>query len=196
VAKLKVRRQQKKFVYIHNDLGNAAHFHKERIVQRHSAGDKNGLALDCMACLIILAFSVEAQFNFLGLKIVPNWYERDKFSEKQKKIFKALKIKPDMSQRPFVTLVKLKEFRDLVAHGKPIEVETDEVLVATNEELDIFSGLRGSWETFCERDFVEQAYHDVEKVWEELLKKSGLQHCDTLTRGDHSISVIEKISDF
>lgn len=195
MAKLKVRRQQKKFVYIHNDLANAAHFHKERIEQRHRAGDMKGLGLDCMACLIILAFTVEAQLNFLGLKLVENWKERDKLSSKQSRLFKALGLTPDMAQRPFSTLHELKGFRDLVAHGKPMEVQTDEVLVATNEELDIFRGLEGSWERYCKADFVAVAYQDVDEIWNVLLERSGLKHFDTVTHGEHSISVIQRISD-
>jgi hypothetical protein len=48
-------------LYVHNDLMNAADFLKRRIDKRIEEGDRDGIGLDIMACLTIMAFAFEAQ---------------------------------------------------------------------------------------------------------------------------------------
>ena len=75
-TKIKGRSQGKKYVYIHNDLSNAAFHFKTIIEARLKMDDRNGITFDCMACLVMCAFSFEAYITFLGSKIIENWNER------------------------------------------------------------------------------------------------------------------------
>lgn len=63
-------------VYPHNDLLNLAHFQRETIRRKLATEDHDGIKLDCLSCLISLAFSVEALVNFVGHKKVSKWRER------------------------------------------------------------------------------------------------------------------------
>ena len=75
MVKIKVRRQQKKRIYIHNDLSNAAFYFMKRIESRLQNNDQEGIAFDHMAFLILSAFAFEARINFLGKKLITNWRE-------------------------------------------------------------------------------------------------------------------------
>ena len=78
-----------------------------------------------MPGLTLLAFGVEARFNFLGAKRIADWTERAPAIEKIKKVSAHLGVELDFKVRPYLSLAKLKEFRDTLAHGQPVEKEID-----------------------------------------------------------------------
>ena len=196
MEKIKARVQQKKNIYIHNDLSNAAHYFKTSIEGRLEKDDRNGIAFEYMACAVMLAFTFEAKLNFLGHTLFgKEWVERDPFDTKVKKIFDKLGVPRDPAQRPFSSIDRLRRFRDSVAHGKPVELEHDETVVATPDELDNSTDLSGEWQAAIAHDAVFEAYGDLEALWKLLLEKSGLSIFDTLTRGEQGITFIEKVVD-
>ena len=69
-------------IYPHNDLTNLAHYHLEVINNKVEKKVEEAIALDCMSCLIALAFSVEAIVNFVGSKKVKAWKEKRPYDEK------------------------------------------------------------------------------------------------------------------
>ncbi len=73
---------QKIQVYPHNDLLNLAYFQRNSIKKKLEDPESEGIKLDCLACLISLAFSVEAIVNFVGHKKIDNWKEKDHFRQK------------------------------------------------------------------------------------------------------------------
>jgi hypothetical protein len=115
------RIEGEKGIYIHNDLGNAAFHFRNLIEKRVKAGDRDGIAFDCMACLMMCAFEFESYLNFIGHKQIEGWDERQKYDKKLKRILKHLDLTPDQSVRPYSSLKQVKDFRDLIAHGKPEE---------------------------------------------------------------------------
>lgn len=56
----------------HNDLENLARYHLEILNEKTRTSNLEGIALDCMSCLIAIAFCAEALINFLGKKRYPN----------------------------------------------------------------------------------------------------------------------------
>src|SRR5262245_56423591 len=84
------RLQGKKYVYIHNDLSNSAFHFKTRIEERLANDDRVGITFDCMACLVMCAFSFEAYINFLGSKLIADWKERQPFNDKVDQVLKHL----------------------------------------------------------------------------------------------------------
>jgi hypothetical protein len=100
---------------------------------------------------------------------------------------------PDFSVRPYSSVVKLKEFRDTLAHGKPEHKVFDEEVVVTVEELEAMGIQPADWETNVDQGFLQEAYGDVEQIWKELLAKSGLTVFDTLTHGGSHTSFIEHV---
>ena len=110
-------------------------------------------------------------------------------------ISKHLGIDLDKTTRPFLTLDRLKSFRDAIAHGKPKEIPVDTELVTTQEELEKKNLLETEWDTFITREFMNEAYEDAEGLWRDMLKASGLNIMDTLTQGERQFSIIANVGD-
>jgi hypothetical protein len=74
MEKICARVHGKKNIYIHNDLSNAA-FHFKTSVEEKLKGDRTGIAFHSLACLVMTAFTFEAEMNFLGAKLIDGWNE-------------------------------------------------------------------------------------------------------------------------
>jgi|SRR5271166_4562597 len=195
MAKTKVRLKAHRHVYIHNDIGNAVFYFKNRVDERIANNDRDGVGLEIMAGLTLLAFEVEARFNFLGAKLIRDWNERTPAIEKVKQVCSHLEVAPDFSVRPYLNVEKLKNFRDTLAHGKPEDKYFDDEVEATVEQLEEMRVLHADWQAYLKQDFFHEAYDDVEKIWKELLAKSGLTVFDTLTHGGSQMSFIGDVED-
>lgn len=194
MPKIRARRTGERYVYIHNNLSNTAHYFKEIIEKKQKDGGE-GIGLDCMACLVMLAFNFEANINFLGDHFIKGWKERSPIDTKVKKVFEVFGIDRDESKRPFSSIVLAKSFRDTLAHGKPIKEKFDEIVEGEPTELDRWIGLVGNWEQHCNPETALMVYEDVEKIWRELIKAAKLDIWDTMTRGQSGLTLIEEIVD-
>jgi hypothetical protein len=194
MEQIKVRKQEHKYIYVHNDLSNSAYHFKTVIETKVAANDRNGIAFDYMACLLMLAFTFEAKINLLGAKLkADKWNERHSFKEKIKQVLANLQIVPDWTVRPFSSIDTMKKFRDSIAHGKPMEIVTDESVITTSEMADKRVNLEADWLLYCEHDGVFNSFEDVDTIWKQLLEAAKLEVFDTLTHGGSTLSVIEKI---
>jgi hypothetical protein len=178
-------------IYIHNDLMNAADFLKGKIDERSKKGDRDGIGLEIMACLTIIAFAFEAQMNFLGFKLIPNWEERKPYLLKFERLAEKLSVNVDYESRPHSTVKELKEFRDTLAHGKPKEIKGESEEIITREELERRDLLKAEWQGSLTEEFLGRAYDDMEDIWRQFLKESGLSVIDTITSGERTVQVIE-----
>jgi len=184
-----------KHIYVHNDIDQGAFYLKERIKERLSKGDRDGIGLEMMACLVLLAFAVEAKFNFLGHKLIKDWNERDKALNKVKKVLKHLGVNDDLKDPPYKTIEDLKKFRDALAHGKPQEIKYEGDVAATEQELRQQGRLSAEYEKFLKEELVYQAYDNVETIWKDLLTKSGLNIMDTITHGGMEYTIIGEVDE-
>ncbi|TAY52953.1 hypothetical protein [Rhizobium leguminosarum] len=189
--RIKVKIETKRQIFIHNDLANAAFHFKERIEEKHKADDHHGIGLDIMGCIITLSFTNEARMNFLGYKLIDGWNEWQPIKAKIKQIAKRLETKADFGTRPYATIMEVKEFRDIFAHGKPIVVTSTHEEITTQTELDRYNILQPEWQRFLTYDFVQKAYEDLERIWDELMKLAGLSVFETMTQGGRSIQFID-----
>jgi len=123
-----------------------------------------------------LAFTMEAKINFLGTKLVADWKERRPFLTKLNHVLEHVALNVDFGARPYSTIRTLKDLRDSLAHGKPLHLELDR-------------------ESYCNAEFANQAYEDVNGIWRQLLFASNLSLFETLSGGAHSITFIEKVID-
>jgi hypothetical protein len=193
MEKIRARIKEKKNIYIHNDISNAALHFKITIEDKLKAGDRTGTAFDYMACLVMTAFTFEAKVNFLGAKLIPGWKERQPFDDKVKEVLAHLKIASDWNKRPYSSIQSMKDFRDSIAHGKPIEIQYDQTVEMPADELERKIDLSGEWQKACSPEAVDAAYEDVEQIWKDLLTQAKLSVFDTMTRGAGGITVIERI---
>lgn len=188
---VKIRKDMR--IYIHNDLMNSADFLKRKIDERIKKGNSDGIGLEIMTCLTIIAFAFEAQMNFLGFKLKENWKERKPYLYKFERIAKKLDAKVDYDSRPHSTVKKLKEFRDTLAHGKPKEIKGETEEIITREEMERRDLLKAEWQDSLTQEFLAQAYDDTESIWREFLKSSGLSIIDTVTSGERTVQVIKPV---
>ena len=193
--KIRALREGKRFVYIHNDLSTAAWYFKERFEEKLKKGERDGIAFDIMACLVMLAFTFEAKLNFLGDRLIEDWNERMAFDKKVSTVFDHLKIARDEKQRPYSSMELLKQFRDTLAHGKPIKEEFSEIVEGKPEELDRRIDLSGAWEKDCNEDVARAASEDLDIIWKDLIKAAGLNIYDTMHQGEGGLTFIERLVD-
>jgi hypothetical protein len=197
--RIKAKITRERWVYVHNDLSNAAYHFEDVIKEKQKSGDK-GILIDGMACATLIAFTFEANINFMGFKLneagkLSGWKERESFNDKLKKVFGALGIPVDKDRRPLKSIERMKNLRDLIAHGKPVYDKTEEIMVGTPEEIDLAasSSLAAGWEVDCKADVVFECREDLETLWKLMVQKSGLQFFDTMTHGEGGIDFIAHV---
>lgn len=195
MTRARVRHQGQRSIYIHNDLGGATRYFRERVDERVKNEDKNGIAFEYMSLLTMLAFEFEARINFLGYKLINGWKEKDKIKNKMKAICKLLGIDIDLNKRPFSSIDRLILFRNTIAHGKPFEEGFDVILDKDVSDLDASIDLTGMWEEYCAHDVASEIHEDAENLWKLMLKQSGLSIYETLSRGSGGLTLIDKIED-
>jgi antitoxin component HigA of HigAB toxin-antitoxin module len=193
MAKIRVRLKAHRNIYIHNDIGAVVFYFKNQVDKRIANSDRDGVGSEIIAGLTLLAFEVEARFNFVGAKLIPDWNERAPAMAKIEQVCSHLEVARDFSVRPYLSIAKLKDFRDTLAHGKPEDKYFDEEVEASVEDLEKMGILQPEWENYIDQGFFQEAYDDVERIWKELLAKSGLTIFDTLTHGGSQMSFIEHV---
>jgi hypothetical protein len=194
IEKVRARITQTARLYIHNDLSMAARHFKENIDAKEDGSDsRGGKTYEYMACAVMIAFTFEAKINFMGWKLIPKWREFQNFYDKADQVFAKLGLELDWSKRPYSSLLAMKRFRDEIAHGKPLVVERDEIVVMKAADLDRRLDLTGKWQDSCRPHDVNLACDDLDVVWHRMLEASGLEIFDTMTSGEGGILFIEKI---
>jgi hypothetical protein len=182
-------------IYIHNDLANAAFYAKENVL-RIQRSQEAGISLHIMSALTMYAFAFEAKINFLGDKLIPNWKERESFNKKKNKVFEACKLGYENNTRPLVTINELKDFRDLIAHGKPFEnSEEFERVVNRDNDEELELRISSPHEQYCTVDFLLNVADDIEQIWTDALGSSGIALCETVTRFSGGRTYIGEISE-
>lgn len=197
--KIRARIERTKRVFVHNDIQNAAYIFAETIKEKQQNGGA-GILIDGMACGIMIAFSFEANLNFIGFELhraekLPDWKERDLFYDKLKKVFGVLDIPIEWDKRPMKSVERMKRLRDGIAHGKPVYGKSDTVEVGTPEEIDIAAAdsLAAGWQVDCNADVLFEAREDVDTLWKLMVEKSGLDLWNTMTSGEGGITYIEDV---
>lgn len=174
---------------IHNDLISAAFHLKKRIEKGIETGERQGIGLDMMAALTMTAFAYEAYLNFVGSKAVANFKERQNGIDKRDEVMNALGIAWDGASRPFSTVERLIDARNIMAHGKPYYFKDQWEAEGTHSELEEqLRSYRKGIEAQIDYDFVRDAFDDVDALWRMMLKAGGIREFDTLDGGMSTIS--------
>lgn len=145
-----------------------------------------------MSLLTFLAFSVEAHANYIGSEVpIPDWDDRSNWKAKIKAILKGKDHGFDWSKPPLSIVCKLFEFRDLLAHGRPVSKELSkevEVEVADPEEDRKLAEIVAPWEELLEEINYLEAYDAVDELWKKMLEIREIDLFETLCGGEHKIS--------
>ncbi|WP_426017211.1 hypothetical protein [Brevundimonas sp. DWR2-3-1b1] len=177
---------------IHNDLSSAAFHLKTRIDKALAPdGDRDGVGLDMMAGITMLAFTFEAYLNFIGDLKVQNWNERASGKEKREAVWNTLGLSWEPAARPASTILRLIKARDMMAHGKPVKVKKEWVAQGTDGELqNLLRAYQTEFDALITPEFFATAYDDVEAIWKEMLGAGNIQVHETFDKGMSGITFI------
>lgn len=177
---------------IHNDLSNIAYRLKERVRTALEKNDRDGIGLDIMAALVMTAFTYEAYINFIGFSTIAPWRERDATPAKEGLVFEKLGLSFEADQRPRKTTIALRQVRNILAHGKPIDDSDAWESVGTHDELDAEAraAFVPEWEEMVSPEFLFQAFDDVDVIWRAMLKAADISVLETLRGGSRTITFL------
>jgi hypothetical protein len=178
-------------LYIHNTLDQGSFVAKSAVEKKLAEGNRDGIGFDYMSCALMLAFTFEAQVNFMGSRLLKPWNHHQRWKGKAERVFDVLSIECDWTKRPFLSLWKVKIFRDTIAHGKVLEQELNEDVEGVNfDEVRKTFNLTQAWEAMITHEEVMQTYDDTGEVWKLMFQKSGLNIMQTIDQVD--INITEK----
>jgi len=176
--------------FIHNDLELCARDLRERVRRKFESGEAEGFFSDMMGSLIFMAFTIEANVNFIGWKTLDDgWPDRASLSEKINLLVKVLPLELEWKHRPLQTILKLNNFRNSIAHGKPKIVDPPTLVQTGPEALDLF---KGEWESCVTQEFIDRSYEDMNSLWNTLLEAAKIPIGDTVTRSFQSSKLIRE----
>lgn len=167
-------------VYPHNDLINLAYYHLQVLEGKAKSGDRDAISLDSMSCLVSLAFTSEALINLVGHKRIDNWNEWWKFQDKAKKVCTRAGLSFRKCVEPFKTVWELKTIRDSMAHGKPVEFDSN-----AKTRHDVFGEMQCSWDKYITPEYARHAYDKVKEFEKLLFDGCGISKKDTITGSVH-----------
>ncbi len=165
-------------IYPHTTLFSLAFHHRETIKRRLASGEREGIAFDSASCIVALAFVVEGILNVVGNMLVEGWNERHSYEKKLAQCCGVLGV-TDTSGEPFLTLGKLKIFRDQIAHPKPIEKR-----VQISNARDVFSHMDAEWEAACDPTFAIEAFAQVDAFERMVLEHPSVGKHAFMTEAD------------
>jgi hypothetical protein len=208
---VRVKMENKVTNYPHNDVASAAFHFRERLEKAFQDKDgADGIFLDTIGLMTMIAFALEGYVNFVGGRLIErcvkekdraaeSWqtFERERTKDKIKAIRKMTGIKIDWNKRPYLTVGELNDLRNMFAHPKPHKPEPEEwEAIGTDDEFK--RQLRNCKPEYEERltwEFAQRAYDDVEQIWQELLAGAGIDPYETLSGGSQGFSLLAWVNE-
>ncbi|MDT1012858.1 hypothetical protein RMN64_15690 [Plesiomonas shigelloides] len=163
----------------HNALMNLSHYNIDLVKRKVNSNIDDGLGLDCLNCLITLAFSVESIINFIGNEAIDNWKEKMPYHKKIELLYNSGAYVTNKNSEPNITLKNLKYLRDVLAHSKP---KTKDVELNLDTPKEINALLAHEWDDFTTPHYVIHAYEMVKLFELEQMEKYGIELWDAQTR--------------
>jgi len=129
-----------------------------------------------MNTLVFSAFSMEAFFNHLGSQLVEEWHKKERKLSKLKKLkffSSKLKVEADFSSRPFISVIDVFKFRDLLAHGRTEVINQSEEVNLNKDDLNRYM-IENEWMKLCNLETAMRVFADVESLIYLLFKAAGM----------------------
>ncbi|WP_137680722.1 hypothetical protein [Aurantiacibacter suaedae] len=189
--------------YPHNDLSNAARLFRERVNKAIVNDERTDrIFLDMIACVTMIAFSLEGYVNFIGAKLLDGepdeWanFEWASVRDKIKTIRKLTGIQIDWSKRPYSTTTELSDLRNMLAHPKAQKAEPREwIAEGTDSEFKkVLRKYEPAWVKAITPSFIDKAHTDVEAIWKILLAAAKIKEFEAWSGGSQGIELIDILS--
>lgn len=155
----------------HTNLWRLATHHHGVVESKLASKDATGINYDSMSAVIALAFSVEAILNFVGeRKLQDEWDERAGYYKKVKALETRLNFEYKKQDEPFRTLEMLKNARDAMAHGKPVEFA-----ISASSNNEIARAMQPEWSDATAPAAAIAAYTQVSTFKDFLLRRARIK---------------------
>ena len=163
-----------KEIYPHNDLLNASFHILEKIEAAVKEGIEDGITLDCIGCIAVLAATSEALLNAVGQLKIEEWQERQSPRVKLITICKSASIEYCEDVYPFNILEELRCIRNQIMHCQPVITENPLSVADDSNPLDA-DWLGKATPEFCRSAFdsIKALQHSVFDALE--IKQGQLQ---------------------
>jgi hypothetical protein len=153
-------------------------WHASYVMLHKAKKDQEGSFYQLMASLIFTAFTLEAYLNHIGQRIFGCWDDLEQLSplKKLNVIAEKLGVEKDDGKRPFQTASELFQFRNDVAHGKSVSLQSDDQIRVMADKFDEYmrKPLETRWEAYCTLENAERAREDIESIIRKLHDASGI----------------------
>lgn len=175
-------------------------WHASRCILNAGAEQPKASSWQFLSSAMLTAFAFEAYLNHVGPRTIECWEQLDRLPpwSKFKLLCETLGVKfPDgPGARPLLTIVKLLDFRNTIAHGRSMEIKAKPVLRDVNEQLDAYLGERPltDWERLIQTsDFATRAREDVQAAIELLHegRKDNKERLFTFGLGSHGATLVD-----
>jgi hypothetical protein len=162
--------------YPHNDLLNLAGYHLSVAEEKVAAQSQDGVALDSLSCLLALGVAVEAIVNFVGTRVIHAWPERRNFPQKLELLAAELHLELDHDVDPLLTIDVLREVRNTMAHGRPMEFQS-----SASSRTELRQAMAAPWDGHANPAFARQAMMQVRGFRDLLFAAAHIRPGSALT---------------
>jgi hypothetical protein len=142
-------------------------WHTSSCLLKKGIDNREGSYHQFMASLVFTAFTLEAYLNHIGPKLFQCWTDLERLGPREKLnvISEHLGVKVSNGHRPWQIIKKLFGFRNDIAHGKSVVVQSEEVIPLDKHNDELFRELvKPDWENFCTEENAQKAREDVGKI--------------------------------
>jgi len=147
-----------------------------RIALDFAREEEEGRFFQNMNVLVYSAFAMEAYFNHLGAHLYSDWQCRERKLSKLKKLRQfneRLHLNRDLAEEPYRSVLDVFDFRDALAHGKTENVESQETVELTEDDLRSYV-IGTKWMDACTLENAERIFYNIEEVIRQLHNAAGL----------------------
>ena len=150
-------------------------WHASACVLRVGIEQPKGSSWQFLSSAVLTAFTFEAYLNHVGPRTIKCWSALDRLPPLAKLELLSEMLGVSFSEgpgaRPLQTVAKLMDFRNMMAHGRSVELDGKPEERDADNRLDAYLGVRlqTEWEKLIQtKDFAERAREDVEAVLKRL----------------------------
>jgi hypothetical protein len=173
----------------------ASLWHASQCVLERGTEKEKDASSQFLSSIVLTAFAFEAYMNHVGKTLPICWqcFERLPTRDKLLKISELLGVEFKRGERPFKTLQTLKNFRDVMAHGKTDDIKEESVAPIELAEDLISQGLFKEWEQqITTQEFAKLVRADVEEILTKIhaARPDPKENLFSFGLGFHTIEVV------
>ena len=134
-----------------------------------AAERRGGWYYEWLSAIVLSALFIEAIGNSYGEVLLPDWsawtsQRRRSPVQKLERVAKSRRITPDFNKDPWLTIRKMKKFRDSIAHATRDRLVLEENRTLSDYHAIFYAQLESDLEKTVTEDFARESYDAVQQV--------------------------------